>query len=398
MLLEPNVTKQDRKPKICIVTTEDSSLYVLYPAFFPLLLEKGFEVVGICADGPWVEDVKKQGIKVIIVPMTRGFTPWQDLKCLWKLYRIFKRERFDLIHYSTPKAALLSGVAGRLAHCPALMYTLRGLGYMAFGGLKRKLGKLCEKIACSCADYVIAISNSLKNEAVKEAILSADRITVLGAGSSKGVNLDQFRLNEMTRAEAKKIRQDLNIDADSIVIGYVGRLTKEKGIVELANALTALRKVYPGLQLLLIGYTDQRSPLSQVTFELLHACEYIHIIPFQDNLPGYLAAMDILVLPSYREGFGNALIEASAMQVPVVATDITGCRDAVMDGKTGLLVKPQDTTSLVKALNELIEDRDKRIKFGKNGERWVRENFDRRIIWNKLLGVYNQMLSNLNRP
>lgn len=379
--------------KICIVTTVDSSLYVLFPDFFPLLLKKGFEVVGICADGPWVEKVRNQGIRVIIVPMTRSFTPWQDLKCFWKLYRIFRRERFNLIHYSTPKAALLAGLAGRAARCPALLYTLRGLGYTAFNGAKRVIGKYCEKMACRSAHGIISISTSLKQGAARENLVPNNRIKILGAGSSKGIDLSYFQLNESRIAHAQKIKRTLRIKDDSLVIGYTGRLTEEKGIVELVNAFTGLRKSYSNLHLLLIGHTDQRSPFSQETLELLNASECIHTISFKDNLPDYMAAMDILVLPSYREGFGNSLIEASAMQVPVVATDIPGCRDAVISGKTGLLVKPHDVLSLQKALKELIETPAQRITMGENGRRWVRENFDRRVIWSQLIEVYEEMLS-----
>lgn len=234
-----------------------------------------------------------------------------------------------MIHYSTPKAAVLTALAGRLAHCPVLIYTLRGLGYNAFGGARRRLGIFCEKIACRFADHIISISPSLKQEAVKENLVSASRIEILGAGSSRGVDLDEFQLNETRTANAQKIKQSLGVGNDDLIIGYTGRLTEEKGIVELVNAFTLLRENYPNLHLLLIGHTDQRSPFSQGTLELLHRSEHIHVIPFQDNVPDYLAAIDIPVLPSYREGFGNSLIEASAMQVPVVATDISGCQDAV---------------------------------------------------------------------
>lgn len=384
--------------KICVVTTSDSSLYVLFPDFFPLLIEKGFEVVGICADGPWVEKIGNQGIKVIIVPMTRSFTPWLDLKCLWKLYQIFRRERFDIIHYSTPKAALLTGLAGRAAHCPALLYTLRGLGYTAFNGIKRVIGKYCEKIACHCAHWVIAISNSLKEEAAKEKLLQANRIKVLGAGSSKGVNLDQFQLNEKTIAEANKIKRSLGIGNSDVVIGYAGRLTEEKGVIELLQAFENIYQRNNKVHLILVGDQDQRNPLPDRIFATIKEHQNIQMIPWQENVSSYIAAMDIFVLASYREGFGNSLIEASAMQVPVVATDVPGCRDAVVNGKTGLFVKPHDAIHLEKALNELIENPSKRIMMGKNGKQWVRKNFDRKTIWARLIEVYEQMLPNSHRP
>ena len=388
------MTGQNKKPKICIVTTMDSSMYVLYPGFFPLLAKRGFEVTGICADGPWVEKIRKLELRLITVPMARGFAPWSDLKGLWKLYRIFRRRRFDIVHYSTPKAALLSAVAGRLARCPALIYTLRGLGYEAFGGPARAIGKFCEKIACRLPDRIITISGSLKAHVAEENLVSKERIEVLGAGSSKGVDLDEFRRSEERIANGRKIKQSLGINDDELVIGCLGRMTEEKGVLELLSAFRSLRTTHPNVHLLLMGHKDQRKPFSPETSQLLSASPDTHVLDFHDNVPDYIAAMDILVLPSYREGFGNALIEASAMRVPVVASDIPGCRDAVLPGMTGLLVKPRDAKELEKALAELIENPDRRAVMGQNGERWVRENFDRNMVWGRLIQVYEQVLAN----
>jgi glycosyltransferase involved in cell wall biosynthesis len=368
-------------------------MYVLYPGFFPLLAKRGFEVTGICAGGPWVEKICKSGLKLITMPMVRGFAPWLDLKCLWKLYRIFRRQRFDIVHYSTPKAAILSAVAGRLARCPALIYTLRGLGYEAFDGPARAVGKFCEKIACRLADRIIAISASLKARAVEENLVSAERVEVLGAGSSKGVDLDAFRRCKETIADGRKIKQSLGIKDDDLVIGCVGRMTEEKGVLELLIAFISLRTTHSNVHLLLMGHKDQRKPFSPETSQLLSASPNTHVLDFQDNVPDYIAAMDILVLPSYREGFGNALIEASAMRVPVVASDIPGCRDAVLPSMTGLLVRPRDAKELEKALAELIENPGRRVVMGQNGERWVRENFDRNMVWARLIQVYEQVLA-----
>jgi len=386
------MTERNSKGKICIVTTIDLSLDKLFPDFYSLLLARGYEAVGICADGPYLENVRRQGVRVITVPMTRSFTPWLDLKCLWKLYQIFRRERFDIIHYSTPKAALLTGLAGRAAHCPALLYTLRGLGYTAFNGIKRVIGKYCEKIACHCAHRVIAISNSLKEEAAKGKLLPADQMKVLGAGSSIGVNLDQFQLNKKTKANTIMIRRYLGIGENDIIVGYAGRLTKEKGILELLAAFGNIRKSNHKVHMILFGDQDQRKPLPNETLELINEDPRIHLIPFTENVQSYIAAMDIFVLASYREGFGNVLIEASAMERPVIGTDIIGCRDAVINGKTGLLVKPRDAIELEKALKEMIENPFKRAKMGRAGRQWVIENFDRRLVWNRLIKVYERML------
>lgn len=387
------MTSNNRKRKICVITTIDLSLDKLFPDFYSLLIAKGYEVVGISAAGPYLNNVRQQGVRVIVVPMTRKFTPVKDFKCLLMLYRIFKHERFDIIHYSTPKAALIAGLAGRAARCPALLYTLRGLGYTAFGGLKRLIGKFCERIACRCAHCVIAISNSLKDEAVKEYLLRANRIKVLGLGSSKGVNLKQFELNEKTKADAEKIRRDFGIKGSDIVIGYAGRLTEEKGIVELLKAFGRIRRTHKKVHILLVGDEDRRSPLPDRIIEMINKIRGIHTATFNENVSAYIATMDIFVLASYREGFGNVLIEASAMERPVIGTDIIGCRDAVINGKTGLLVKPRDAIELEKALKEMIENPFKRAKMGRAGRQWVIENFDRRLVWNRLIKVYERMLS-----
>jgi len=364
----------------------------LFRGFYSLLLANGYEVVVISAAGPFSDSLRKKGIRVITVPMTREFTPVQDSKCLWMLYKIFKHEKFDIIHYSTPKAALLTAVAGRLVRCPALLYTLRGLGYTAFNGIKRVIGKYCEKIACHCAHWVIAISNSLKEEAAKEKLLRADQMKVLGAGSSRGVNLDQFQLNEKTTAEANKIKRSLGISNSDVVIGYAGRLTEEKGIIELLQAFENICRRNNKIHLILVGDQDQRNPLPDRIFATIKEHQNIQMIPWQENVSSYIAAMDIFVLASYREGFGNVLIEASAMERPVIGTDIIGCRDAVINGKTGLLVKPRDAIELEKALKEMIENPFKRAKMGRAGRQWVIEDFDRRLVWNRLIKVYERML------
>jgi glycosyltransferase involved in cell wall biosynthesis len=378
--------------KICIIVTVDISLDKLFPGFYPLLLAKGYEVVGICADGPFTDDVCRQGVRVINIPMTRGFTPLKDLKCLWQLYAIFRQEHFDIIHYSTPKAALLSAIAGRLARCPILIYTLRGLGYNAFSGLKKLVGKFCEKIACHCAHYVIVISNSLREEVIREKLLPANRARVLGAGSSKGVNINEFQLNVKTLFEAQKIRLRLGIDTNDIVVGYAGRMTLEKGISELIEAFRSIRQNNCRVHLLLVGDQDQRNPLPHNIVALINSEKGVQTAPFSENVASYIAAMDILVLPSYREGFGNILIEASALDRPVIATDIPGCRDAVIDGTTGLLIAPHDAKSLEKALLELIASASKRKEMGRNGRAWVEKNFDRNLVWARLINVYGQLL------
>jgi glycosyltransferase involved in cell wall biosynthesis len=386
---------KSKKPKICIITTVGLSLNKLFPDFYPRLIEKGFEVVGIAAEDSYIKDVRRQGVKVITVPMTRRFTPLQDLKCLWMIYKIFKREEFDLIHYSTPKASLLAGIAGRLTNSPALLFTSRGLGYIAFSGIKRLIGKYCEKLSFRCAHYVIVIADSLKAKIISENLSTREKLFVLGAGSSKGVNLRKFRIDAKTIEEALKIRQNLGIQTSSVVIGYVGRLTQDKNLKELLEAFYNIYERSMKVHLLMVGDQDKRSPLSEEIMADIRSHPAVHLVPFRENVQDYFAAMDIFVLPSsdFREGFGNVLIEASAMRIPVISTSLGGCSDAVENGFTGILLDQPSVKCLESALAELIENPSQRKEMGRNGETWVRENFDRDLVWERTIQVYEQMIS-----
>lgn len=349
--------------------------------------------MGISADGPFIENVRDQGVRVITVPLTRKIAPFKDCYCLWILFHIFRKEKFDLIHYSTPKVSFLGALAGRLSGCPALLYTLRGLGYSGYHGLTRWVGKLCEKIACRSADRIIAISPSLIKEAHREKLAPNKVFELIGKGSSKGVNLEKFSLTDNTLDRTRQIRQMFHMESSDLIIGYAGRMTAEKGIGELASAFRNLSQDRPNIHLMLIGHADQRSPLANSFVCELQSHERIHIIPFTNNLADYYGAMDIAVLPSYREGFGNSLIEASAMALPVIATNVVGCCDAVIHGTTGLLVEPGNANALQSALAELLDDKDRRDELGRNGRRWVEKNFDRNAIWEGLVTRYSEMVS-----
>jgi glycosyltransferase involved in cell wall biosynthesis len=381
-----------KRPKIAVITTVGVSLDKLFPDFYPVLRERGYEVTGICARGPYTRNVRRQGVRVIDVPMSREFTIIRDFRCLWKLYRIFKAERFDILHYSTPKAAFLSAIAGRLSHCPNMIYTLRGLGFTAFEGLRRVIAKHCEKISCGFADCVVAIGKSIQKAAIDEKVVDPSRIIVLGGGSSKGVNLNVFQPNDQALLHATKIRQDLGIGKDDFVVGYAGRLTPEKGILELLEAFLRISAKAYRVHLLLVGDQDHRNPLSPETMQEVERNDLIHLVPFSEDVQFYFTTMDVVTLPSHREGFGNILIEASAMKRPVIASNISGCRDAVLDGVTGILVRPRDSLSLQTALELLMNNPDKRSEMGRNARKWVEANFDRNVVWSRIIEIYERMI------
>lgn len=384
--------QQQPRPRVCIATTVDSSLHVMFPGFFARLRDAGYDVTGLCADGPFVERIRASGLRLITVPMVRQFAPLADLAALWRLVRLFRQERFDLIHYNTPKAALLVGIAGRLAGGARLLYTLRGLGYQGYRGVKREIGRQCERIACACAERTLCISRSLAEEATREGLADQRRLEVLGAGSSRGVDLRRFRRDEQTMAGGHTVRAQLGIAPDAVVIGYAGRIAKEKGLERLARVFPPLAEAHADAHLVLVGHTDQRDPLDSATLRILEEHPRIHVLPFTDELETVYAAMDVLVLHSDREGFGNALIEGSAMGLPVVGSDVPGCRDAVQNGHTGYLIPPADEAELARVLNELAQSCDLRHQMGSAGAAWVAAHFDRDRVWTNLLAVYAELL------
>lgn len=385
--------------KICIITTIDLSLYYFFPGFIKLLQDEGFHVTAICADtknGEIIAKLRDLGAEVKVVNMRRNISPIHDLKTLRELYGIFRREQFDLIHYNTPKAALLSSIAGRLVGHKSLLYTLRGLGYQTFNGPKRFIGKMCEWVALAFATRVITISPSLREETINEGLARADKLEMIGIGSSKGVDCDAFRLSDELRAAATAIRSRNGILEDDVLIGFAGRFTPDKGLDELVSAFTDLHSKNPGLHLMFIGENDSRIPISE---ELQDRCKQhsnIHLVGYQDDVASYLAALDIFVLPSHREGFGNVLIEAAAVRTAVVSSNINGARDALVNDETGLLFEVKNTDSLRKTLGRLIEDRSLRERLAANGEAWVHQNFDRKSIWKKLIALYREMIEEDN--
>lgn len=380
-------------PHIAIVTTVDSSLHVMFPGLFERIAARGWRLTGICADGPYVERVRARGVRVLTVPMTRQFAVWGDAGALTRLTRLMRRERFDLIHYNTPKAALLAALAGRLAGRAALLYTIHGQGYGGYRGLARTLGLVAERVAARLADRVLCVSPSLADEIARDGIRARDRLTVLGAGSNSGVDLTVFARTPAVVGGAARLRAELGLTPDTVLIGYLGRLAREKGIERLVEAVAALRGEGRAVDLLLVGHVDQRNPLDPATVATLERTPGVHVRPFTDQVAPVLAALDVLALLSEREGFGSVLIEAGALGVPTVASDIPGCRDAVRDGETGRLVPPTDTARLTAVLRELVAAPELRARLGAAGAAWVRANFDRTAVWDRLLDVYAELLA-----
>ncbi|MGO9571511.1 MAG: glycosyltransferase family 4 protein [Desulfomonilaceae bacterium] len=378
------------------VTTVPITLYMFFSGQIAFLSRRGFEFIGVSSPGAELDEFSRtEGVPVHAVPMTRGISPAADLISLIRLWRLFRRIQPDIVHGSTAKAGLLSMVAATLAGVPIRVYTLHGLMIEIREGVARKLLKGMEWIACHCAGQVLAVSRSVADTVVSEGLCPSHKIKILANGSANGVDAEKkYNPKRIDEADRNLYRQELNLGSGAIVIGYVGRLVRDKGIVELASAWTRLRNQSEDTYLLMIGPPESHNPVPPDVLNGLRQDLRVRMIDFvpKEEMPHYYAIMDMVVLPTYREGLPTVVLEASAMGLPVVASEVTGCVDAVLDGVTGTLVAPRDIESLTTAVHTYLENPELRQTHGRAGrERMLRE-FKPVLIWEALYEEYTCQL------
>jgi len=347
----------------------------------------GFRVTLIASPAPALDTIAaREGIAVRGVPMSRSISLAQDLRSLFLLVRSFKELQPEIVNVGTPKAGFLAGVAAVLCRVPHRIYTLHGLRLEGATGGRRKLLTATEWIACRSAHTILCVSHSLKDSVVSMRLAAPSRVVVLGEGSCNGVDTSWFRPAE--GSAPSELRRKLGIHRDARVIGYVGRLTRDKGIRELVEAYVALRRRRPDLRLLLVGGQDETDPLDADLCEAIDHDEGVAVTGWVADPAPYYHTMNVFVLPSYREGLGQTALEAAASQLPVVTTDATGARDAVIDGVTGLRVRRGDAHSLAEALAGVLDNPTLAGRLGREGRNWVSRAFAPEQLWTKLAQLY----------
>jgi glycosyltransferase involved in cell wall biosynthesis len=352
---------------------------------------RGYDVHAISSPGRLADEYESaEPVTVHRVPMTRAITPIADVLALVRLVRILRRLRPTVVQAGTPKGGLLGILAAWLVGVPVRIYHVRGLPLTTAAGLRRRLLRLTERIACAAATRVLCVSRSMREVIVSERICEPGRVEVLLDGSSNGVDSNRFD-SEKAAEWRQAARQRLHIPPDAIVIGFVGRLALEKGLVELVEAWMQLRMVKPNAHLLLIGPFENEDPVPSHVRQALESDSRIHLTGTDWDTPSLYAAMDVLCLPSHREGFPNVLLEAAAMQLPVVASDVPGVVDALQDGRTGTLVPVRDAAALTAALACYAGEPGLRASHGARGRAWVLERFTQERIWAALDQYYRSL-------
>ncbi len=380
------------RPQVVHVVTSDLAIKLMRGQL-QYLQHDGFDVTLICSPGRWVDSVgRMEGVQIIELPMAREIAPLRDLMSLWRLCRIIRALRPAVTNVGTPKAGLLAGFAAWVNRVPCRIYTLRGLRFETMNGLGRRLLVCTERLACHFAHRVICVSPSLRERAIAFGLTGRERTMVFGSGSSNGVDASRFAPTPERMKRASELRCELGIPPQAPVLGFVGRLTRDKGISEMMESFLRLGYEFPDLRLLLLGLFEEEDPLDVETRRFLKAHPHVILAGEVVDTAPYYALMDVLVLPSRREGFPNVVLEAYAAGKPVVASRATGIVDAVVDGETGLLFPVGDVAALTSALQALLSDKASARKFGCAGQELIKREFRQEMSWDALSEEYRRLL------
>lgn len=374
--------------KICIVAGVAESFKLLLRPQLDCLASRGFEVHCVAAPGPYLEVLRRDGFPVHSVPLTRLIDPMRDVAALSAYYRLFRRERFDALHVHTPKASFLALTAARLVGVPVRVTTIHGLlTHDRVGPGRRRLTRLIDGAMCALSTAVLSQSAEDVETAVREGLCPRGKIRHLG----QGIDLRRFAPHRV-RSSRQRLRADLGIPPEAMVMLMVGRFTLEKGYREFFQMAEQVARVREDLHFMVVGNRFvERQPYDPRRAGALLGGR-LTVLEDRNDLPELYACSDVMVLPTYREGMPRCLVEAGAMGLPAVASDVRGCREVVEHGVTGLLVPPRDVPALCAAVRELAADPGRRARLGKAAHARARVLFDESAVCQRVLGLYEELL------
>lgn len=350
------------------------------------LRNDGYEMVALTSPGKELDALKEEGFHCVEVPMERRISLVKDMKSLWNMIKVLRKEKPYMIHSMTPKAGLLCMTAGWLTGVPVRVHTFTGLVWPTATGKTRKILMLTDKILCACATHVIpegiGVMNDLKNGGITKKPMK-----VLGYGNVKGIDLKRF--------DPVRVDANLNPDSNYFDFLFVGRIVGDKGINELVEAFTQLQNKYSNARLILVGKLEEElDPLQKITMDRIHANPAIVLAGgrYGDDLLKEYMKCHCFIMPSYREGFPNTVIEAGAMNKPCIVTDINGSREIIVDGENGIIVPPRTVQPLCDAMERMITDNALREKMKKNARPMIESRFEKSFVQSCLIDFYKEIM------
>ena len=351
-------------------------------------LAQTYDVVAVSTpDDELHEMAQREGVRVVGVAMRRPISPLHDLRSLLRLIRVFRRERPDMVHSITPKAGLLSMIAAWVCRVPVRLHTFTGLVFPTAAGLKQKILILTDRITCACATHIVPEGEGVKNDLINYGI-TRKPLRVLGYGNVRGVDMQHYNCTPEVMAAAKPIKRP-----EVFTFVFVGRVVRDKGINELVQAFARLHAHVPATRLVLVGwFEDDLDPVLPQTRQMIEQNEAIEAVGSQADVRPWLAASDALVFPSYREGFPNVVLEAGAMGLPSIVTDINGSREIVVEGKNGVIVPPRDADALYAAMLRFIEAPAEVAQMAANAREMIASRFEKSFVEQCLFDYYKEIL------
>jgi glycosyltransferase involved in cell wall biosynthesis len=382
------------KAKILRIATASFSLKGLLKGQMKFMHQNGFDVIMGGAAGSEIELlIKNEKCPHVVFPFTRKITPLKDLKALFLLYRFLRKEKPQIVHSHTPKAGTVGMLAAKLAGVPVRLHTIAGLPLMESRGIKRFLLNTVEKITYSCATKIYPNSFGLQQIILENRFCSPDKLKVMGNGSSNGINTRFFHPEAISEAGKKRLRQKHAIQPEDFVFVFVGRLVKDKGINELVNAFKQIQNKSSKIKLLLVGPFEQElDPLHESTLHEIQNNPGIIGTGYQEDVRPYFALSRCLVFPSYREGFPNVPMQAGAMGLPSIVTDINGCNEIITHEFNGLIIPPKDTLAIESAMLRIMEDKVLYQKLKSNARESIVSRFDQLTLWKLIKAEYDEQL------
>lgn len=384
------------KPKLFRVTTVSESLKILLKGQHKFMSENGFEVIGVSTPGVALDEVNtNENIRVIGLNMSRKITPIKDVLSVYYLYKLLKKEKPLIVHSHTPKAGIVTMLAAKLANIPIRLHTVAGLPLMEAKGIKRKILNFVEKMTYSCATNVYPNSKGLFQFIVNEEFVSSKKLKVIANGSSNGIDTSYFDSGNISEVQKEDLRTKLNIRNTDFVFIFVGRLVGDKGINELIQAFSSINDY--NVKLVLVGGAESDlDPLFEETVNEIEKNPNIISVGFQNDVRPYFAISNCLVFPSYREGFPNVVMQAGAMGLPSIVSDINGCNEIIREGENGTIIPVKNIKAIVEAMQKMSSDKAYYEQLQQNARLKIQSRYEQQVVWDALLTEYKSLLAKYN--